>query len=159
MKTAIKMNKLYIPQTISYETTTSINFGELRNFLSTAAELYPNFDAWFNFKFRRQLATSQRKMIIAHDGSKLAGVSLLKCSKNESKISTLFVAPEFRNRDIGQNLIERSLSSLNSLDAFITVAEERQQELSPLLVKNGFRLSKSSKSLYRQNKVEQFFQL
>lgn len=129
----------------------------VRSFLEEVAPLYPCFDSWFNFKFRKGFEFGERELIVSHWGDQIAGVSLLKKSIEEKKISTFYVAPDFRGNGIASELMELSLIELGSnRDILITVSEERNEQLKPLLSRY-FEESKSEIGLYRDNSIEFFY--
>lgn len=151
----MKMTNVVCKSDLSIDLVSPINYPLLKNFLSDVSSLYPEFDTWFNFKVRR----FERSVLLAHDGNQLAGVSILKNSGDEKKISTFYVAPHFRGKMFGQALMTKSLQVLDSAETFITVSEERNRELVPLLNSNGFKLQKIVPNLYRSGKDELFYSL
>jgi GNAT superfamily N-acetyltransferase len=151
----MKMANVVCKSTLNVQLINQISYPLLRNFLSDVSFLYPEFDSWLNFKVRR----FGRDIVIAHDGNQLAGVSILKNSGEEKKISTFYVAPLFRGQMLGQALMAKSLQFLDSEETFITVSEERNRELVPLLNSNGFKLQKIVPNLYRDDKAELFYSL
>lgn len=151
----MKMANVVCKSTVSIQLINQISYPLLKSFLSDVSFLYPQFDSWLDFKVRR----FERDIVIAHDGSQLAGVSILKNSSDEKKISTFYVAPSFRGQMLGQMLMTKSLQFLDSAETFITVSEERNRELVPLLNSNGFRLQKAVPNLYRDGKSELFYSL
>ena len=155
------MNKVnvIVKQHINFEIYNSVGLSLLNKSLHEIAHLYPNFNAWLNFKFRRNLSSGERNIILATDGSNILGLSLLKKSKDESKICTFYVPEEYRGMNIGRDLMSKSLSILDSQNSFITVADERHSELKPLLDSSGFKLIKSVDALYREDSTEHFYYL
>ena len=153
------MNKfnILIKTQIEIEIYNSVDFVSLRNTLKDVEPLYPNFGAWLNFKFRRSLSSGERNIVLATDGTNILGLSLLKKNMDESKICTFYVPEIYRDMGIGKKLMCKSLSVLDSSDSFITVSDERQSELKPLLTSSGFKLVKSVDSLYRQKNTEHFY--
>tara|TARA_R100000306_G_C4378159_1_gene142897 strand:- start:347 stop:814 length:468 start_codon:yes stop_codon:yes gene_type:complete len=153
------MINILTKSSFSFEVAQNINFPALRRLLNDVAPLYPSFDAWLNFTFRRNMASGERRVLIAHNGSELVGAALLKDSLAEGKICTFFVSPDHRQMNIGGQLLDQALRELDRDDAFITVAEERKAELSPLLTSRGFSVGNSISSLYRPGSTEYLFTL
>jgi ribosomal protein S18 acetylase RimI-like enzyme len=137
----------------------NIDFCRLRNFLGDASLLYPNFDVWLHFKFLHGLPTGERKIAVAHDGAQIIGVALLKQNLSESKICTFYIMPKYRNLGVGKELMDFSLRTLDNPNTFITVADERKDELFPLLTSRGFKAAASCKDLYRELSTEYIFSL
>lgn len=151
----MKMTNVVYKGEVKINLVEQVNFPLLKLFLKDVSFLYPNFDSWLNFKVRR----NGRSILIAHDGNELAGVSILKNDIDEKKISTFYVAPHFRGQLLGQELMTKSLQFLDSGETLITVSEERNSELFPLLNSNGFKLQKIVSNVYRTDKDELFYSL
>ena len=155
----MKQTNILTSYQVNYEITQNINFTELKMFLNDVAGLYPNFDGWLNFTFRRNLTSGQRKIALAHNGNEIIGVALLKSDTFESKICTFYVDPAFRGMNIGSKLMDLSISTLDSPTTFITVCDERKSELAPLLSSRGFTLERSVGGLYHPHSFEHFYKL
>ncbi|MBA6232187.1 MULTISPECIES: GNAT family N-acetyltransferase [unclassified Colwellia] len=155
------MNKVnvLVKQHISFEIYNSVDLSLLNKSLKEIAPLYPNFNAWLNFKFRRNLCSGERNIVLATDGDNVLGLSLLKTNKDENKICTFYVPKQYRCMNIGNELMIKSLSILDNQSSFITVADERHSELKPFLLSHDFKLEKSVDSLYRDNIKEHFYSL
>ncbi|MFT1057592.1 GNAT family N-acetyltransferase [Enterobacter hormaechei] len=142
------------------EITTATEFTKhnVRDFLEQISCFYPNFHAWLNFTFVSQLKSGQRKALIIKEGQQIAGVSLIKISAEEQKISTFFVAPTFQRKGYGDALMERSLSYLHS-PVNITVCDERWNEMHGFLAKHNFKCENFVKDFYRPGFTEYFCSL
>lgn len=145
------MNKLHIISKPSTQVilNNSVSFPALKQLLSDVAPLYPNFEGWLNFTFRRNLSSGERQILIAHDGTNLQGCALLKNTPIESKICTFYVAQSARGQGIGEQLMQRSLVALDNADTIITVSDDRHAELYPLLKSAGFSLQQQLDAAYR----------
>lgn len=144
---------------IQYNVQQDADFKSLKHFLLSISPMYPNFEVWLNFTFRRNLTSGKRKIVTAYYGSELAGVALLKSDLAERKICTFYISEPFRGLGIGQKLLDIAIDTLNGSDSFITVSEERNGELSPLLYSKGFRLIDTVPKLYRPDSTEYFYSL
>ncbi|WP_368911078.1 GNAT family N-acetyltransferase [Proteus vulgaris] len=133
--------------------------GQINHFLSNISVLYPNFNDWLQYKFYQPSHESQRKIIIAHNGTTLLGVALLKKSHDENKICTLYTSPFYQGQGIGSQLVDLSLQYFDSPDVLITVAQEKLIELAPILKSKGFVCTASIKGMYRPESTELFFNL
>ena len=127
--------------------------------LHDVSHLYPGFEGWLTFKFLRDLPKGRRKLLVAHNGDAVIGWSLLKQDAEESKICTFYIAEECRGLGIGQELMNKSVQALDSRETFITVSDERLEELSPLLKSKGFTLSSSVPNMYRKGSTEHIWTL
>ena len=155
------MNKVnvIVKQRIDFDIYNSIELSHLNDTLKNVSPLYPNFDSWLNFSFRRNIPNGERSVLLATDGSNILGISLLKHSLNKNKICTFYIPEEFRGMNIGNELMSKSLSILDSENTIITVSNERIKELQPILSSHQFNLVNSKKSLYRSGVTEHIFSL
>ncbi|MEX5686642.1 GNAT family N-acetyltransferase [Pseudomonas silesiensis] len=127
--------------------------------LADAGSLYPGFKSWLYFTFRAGMINNQRKIIVAHHNGEVAGLSLIKKNLEEKKICTFYVRPEFRGCGLGGELMSESLRILDHNDIGITVSEERNDELYPLLNSSGFTVVSKKSDYYRSGKAEIFYSL
>lgn len=148
-------------QSINYASLFSydcqVSLLQISHFLSDISALYPNFNNWLQYKFYQPSYENQRKIIIAHNGTALLGVALLKKSYDENKICTLYTSPFYQGRGIGSQLVDLSLQYFDSSDVLITVAQEKRIELAPILKSKGFVCTASIKGMYRPETMEHFF--
>ncbi|HIF9181218.1 TPA: GNAT family N-acetyltransferase [Photobacterium damselae] len=139
-------------------TLETVDFKSIREFLEPVTELYPDFDTWYNFRLRRQYP-HQRIVIAAENSNMIIGVAILKKTQDEHKICTLFVHEEHRGKKIGSMLLNEAIQALKGKNIYITVAEERNAALKPLLEKYGFTLEDSKLGYYRPHATEFFYVL
>lgn len=125
--------------------------------LEDVSKLYPDFQGWFRNKFMPSFHMGERSILLAHNGSELCGVSLLKKTIEEDKICTFYVLPEFRGQKLGEALLDRSLEYFSTSDVLISVSTERVKELYPVLHSRGFQLESCIEDLYRQGNKEHFY--
>lgn len=144
---------------LSHTSHTCANFKTVASQLKDVAPLYPHFKSWLYFTFKPGFERGLRSIISARIDGRLAGLALLKNDAIEKKICTFFVLPEFREQGIGSKLMKESLAFLDSSETFISVSEERDSELFPLLSSNGFRCSSRITGYYRKDKYESFYKL
>jgi ribosomal protein S18 acetylase RimI-like enzyme len=143
----------------TFEVLNSIDRSALYSFLANVEPLYPNFKSWFNFTFCNSLGTGQRLVVLAHNGYEIVGVALLKKSISENKICTFYVSPKYRGGGVGNDLMGLAISTLDSDNIQITVSNERNAELAPLLQSKGFSVCQSVSGLYRPGASEYFYKL
>ncbi|ENM3755787.1 GNAT family N-acetyltransferase [Vibrio cholerae] len=148
-----------ICSSITVETQKSPDFAAIRTLLEPVSNLYPNFDSWFDFRFRRNFKSGERIVITAVYDSKIIGVALLKKTDVEHKICTLFVTKEARGQGTGSILLDKAIDVIHGNNIGISVAEERHSALQGLLVKRGFVLVSAEPNYYRNNVTEFFYEL
>ena len=137
----------------------NIKFSDLAKSLSTVGAYYPNFKNWLYFTFRKEMIEGKRSIVIARTGNSIAGLSLLKHTIDEKKICTFYVSPSYRGIGVGHQLMDAATSYLGDKDIKITVAEERNLELYPLLKSKGFSIESNVIGYYRENINEYFYSL
>ncbi|WP_343582568.1 GNAT family N-acetyltransferase [Pseudomonas sp.] len=136
-----------------------IAFDCIASCLESVAAHYPGFKEWLYFTFRTGLIQGKRSVLLARSNNDVMGLSLLKHDGLEKKICTFFVLPEYRGIGVARELMNHSLSNLGEANIGITVSEERNDELYPLLASKGFTLHKAVAGYYRNSKIENFYSL
>jgi len=137
----------------------NVDFMFIASHLSAVSHLYPGFKEWLYFKFKPEFLSGSRDILVAYDGNKIAGLSLLKFSSVEHKICTFYIMPEYRGLSIGHELMDRSLSLLCSRNVLISVSEEREVELSRVLKSFKFNLDRKIEGVYRSGVFESFYSI
>lgn len=124
-------------------------------FLMEANMPYPAFSVWYNNLFTDDLYLKpEREIMICEKEYRIAGVTILKRTKEEAKICTMYVAKQYRHNGIGQMLMELSLEWLKNQKPVITLDSSKEPEFTGILNHFGFALQKRSCGLYRPEKVE-----
>jgi hypothetical protein len=125
---------------------------------------YPGIVEWFN-KIIKEIDEDNQKrelflaIVINEDNIELAGVLILKKTKFEKKICTIRVDKKFQKMGIGTKLFEKSFEYLETATPLITLPEECYEEGSyrSLFKKYNFMETSKVKGIYRDNKIEYFF--
>lgn len=117
---------------------------------------YPNFSLWFA-KVACQLNSTTRKMYVALDKGKIAGVLILKRDNEENKICTLRVSEHYRGQGIGSRLMNIAITELKTNKPLITVSGAHINEFSGILSKYGFELRQKCKDYYCKGDYEYAF--
>lgn len=137
----------------------SVDFIFIAKHLAAVAHLYPGFKEWLYFTFKPEFSRGARDVLVAYSGNDISGLALLKRARSEHKICTFYVFPSFRGGNIGHELMDRSISFLDGREISISVSEEREIELSPLLKNAGFTLHYKLEDHYRVGNYESFYRL
>ena len=124
--------------------------------LTVPAMYYPGFNDWVN-KVVQELTARRRSFILAKSQNKIVGISILKHYKEENKLCTFWVNPEFRRRHIASELLTRSLNSFEGKEPIITIPESRMGEFDFLIKRRDFVYRKVNYGLYHENMKEYFF--
>ena len=127
------------------------------NLTKPICDTYSSHDDWFKSKFVPNIQKGERIYIVSFDDNEnLTGCSLLKDTKQEKKICTLFVNPKYRKQGIASVLLDASLNVLNN-KAVMTVADKNLSQLLSLIKKYNFELTSVKKDVYTKGSVEYFF--
>jgi len=141
---------------ICFKIDNKLNFTSLSYLLREVEKTYPNFPEWLDFNFKTNKKERYILAVYLNKGTpKLIGVSLIKKSKDEHKICTLFLLPKYRNLSIGSDLLNCSINLLNTKDIYITIPEEQSGNVSELLASRGFCLYETKRGVYKKGVKEQ----
>lgn len=127
------------------------------NLLNDIEIFYPNFKIWFSTKVIPGLVNNTREILTEYRNGQLVGIAIIKRTKEEQKICTIKVIPEYQNRGIGIKLFKKSLLSLNTDKPLVTVPEERFNEFHKIFTHFGFKLNEIKKDYYRKGKKEYIY--
>lgn len=125
--------------------------------LNDIQELYPEFKYWYSTKVIPGLINGSREILTEYRENRLIGIAIIKNEKDEKKICTIKVLPEYQNKGIGIKLFKRALSSLNTNKPFVTVPEERFNEFHKIFTYYGFQLTQIIEGYYREGKKEYIY--
>ncbi|MFA5405945.1 MAG: GNAT family N-acetyltransferase [Candidatus Nanoarchaeia archaeon] len=99
-----------------------------------------------------------KKSLVFDEDNSIAGLLVLKDNpkKDYVKISTLIVLDGYRNKDIGNSLLEQALiytEKVKKNNISTTVSEDIVDGLA-FFIKKGFRIIKEMKDKYKKGKIE-----
>lgn len=133
---------------------------ELNNYqiiLDDIQTYYPDFKKWYSTKVIPGLINNSREIITEYRNNQLIGIAIIKKEKDEKKICTIKVIPEYQNKGIGIKLFKKSLKALNTDKPFVTVPEERFNEFHKIFTHFGFTLTQIKEDYYRKGKKEYIY--
>lgn len=130
-------------------------FNSVYTRLSSAEQLYPNFNSWYYSKVLPDILSNKREFIFEYRDNSMVGLSLVKY--DEKKLCTLKIFEESQNRGFGLKLFEKSFEKLETDKPFLTVSEEKYEEFKKLFDYYKFELTSVKSGLYRSGKLEYFF--
>lgn len=88
------------------------------------------------------------------DYNRFAGAMILKKTRDEKKICTLYVHGNFRRRGIGTAFMDIAREKLDDQYPVITISELREAEFAPFLQQFGFKLYDRYNGYYRSGVSE-----
>lgn len=108
---------------------TDINFSKAINelFILTKFNIkqYPGYVNWFYGTCIPGVIRDEREIYFALDGLTLSGLSVVKKSKDERKLCTLYVDEDRRHESIGRKILDKSFEYLGTTKPLITIPENR----------------------------------
>lgn len=124
-------------------------------FLMEANMQYPAFSVWYGNLFTDDLKLKpEREIIVCEKEYEIAGVTILKSTKEEAKICTMYVAEQYRHNGLGRRLMELSLEWLENDKPVITLDKSKESGFAGILKHFGFVLQEENCGLYNPGKVE-----
>lgn len=76
---------------------------------------HPEFSAWYSSLFTDDLRLKpEYEIVICEKEYEIAGVTILKSTKEEAKICTVYVAEQYRHNGLGRRLMELSIENMTS---------------------------------------------
>lgn len=133
---------------------------DVRELLDFLPVLYPEGHSWLA-KALREVACGDADAFEIRSGDRLVGILLGKVKGNRYKVRTLFVAPEYRGRGLGGDLLRRGIDAAYASGAsfvYLTVADTMSDELAPLMRSEGFRQLALERNRYGIGRDELVFQ-
>lgn len=98
-------------------------------FLMEANMQYPAFSVWYGNLFTDDLKLKpEREIIVCEKEYEIAGVTILKSTKEEAKICTMYVAEQYRHNGLGRRLMELSLEWLKNDKPVITLDKSKEPD-------------------------------
>jgi len=140
------------------EATRLVDCFNVLPFVRGLDSFYPDITEWFVNKAIPGIVVGSDICLIAEDGNNVCGVVLAKNTIAEKKLRCVRVVPSYVGRGLGYKLIERAIYKLGNETPIASVAEEKINDYSRLLVNGfGFKLTGVEKGVYRRGKLEYVF--
>ena len=102
----------------------NIVFNEIYEISKFMSNQYPNFEYWFKEKVKKTIKEKEGDIIFYRKDEEIQGFVIVKNTKIEKKICTIYVKKEFRELNIGSKLIEEAIVYLGTLKPLITIPEK-----------------------------------
>lgn len=121
---------------------------------------YPDFYNWYHNTVLNGLSNGTRKIFIAKTTfsfEKINAILIIKNTKEEKKICTLYVDKETRFMSFGKKLMDIAMNEFNSEKPLITVSENNIDMFRPFLAKYDFEEKDALLNYYKNGKVEYTF--
>ena len=125
----------------------------LKNLLSLR-DYYSDFADWFDCSVQPNL-DGTRFIYVAYDEDKFAGALILKKTKVETKICTLFVHPDYQFNHIGGDFLEIASQKLKTSKLPISLSDAVKKDFFNNTLFN-FVLEKECQNKYHDGRTEYF---
>lgn len=118
---------------------------------------YANFAAWYDKVFVEVLMDDVRRdIVLAVDGTTIAGILILKDIDGEKKMCNIVVVPAYRKKGIASELFEIAFEYLGTRKPMISIAQDLVPSFSGLIRKFKFKLTNIDQA-YHKNKAEFYY--
>lgn len=95
------------------------------NATEDVCKLYPNYFMWYWKKVVPNILTGTRDVIIIMVNEEVVGVAIVKKADEERKLCTVYVEPNYRDREITTKLLEEAFSFLGTTKPLASISEEK----------------------------------
>ena len=119
-------------------------------------QTYPDYQNWYEKTFLAGLKKGERGIIVAMDDKKIVGCALIKNTRLEKKLCTLFVRPNDRRQGIGEQLLKAAIQKLGQ-NPLVSVSQKNKHFVDTLFRKFNFQLTAMKKGVYQPESMEYFF--
>lgn len=133
-------------------------FNEIFSFLKKLVFEYPDFEWWYSRLFSAEYEiVPTREIIICKKDTDLAGVIILKKSRQERKICTLRVDRKYRNYGIATQLIKYGLDWLDTDKPLVTCHKMKKGQFDKIFQYFGFELEQEYCGYYSFFNIESVY--
>ena len=136
------------------------NINELKNLILEFYEMtfflnktYPGYRDWFS-KQIRGCFNNERAILYTRDKDLITGLIFLKKTKEESKICTIYVLPEYKDHGIATMLIEESFKFLETSKPLTTMNKNKLEMFSKIIDKYNWVITDELDNLYNEGETE-----
>lgn len=124
-------------------------------FLMEANIQHPEFSAWYSGLFTDDLRLKpEYEIVICEKEYEIAGVTILKSTKEEAKICTVYVAEQYRHNGLGRRLMELSLEWLENEKPVMMLDKSKEPDFAGILKHFGFVFQEENYGLHNPGKIE-----
>lgn len=121
-------------------------------------QVITNYFIWYWKKVVPDILTGTRDVIIITFNEEVVGVAIVKKEDDERKLCTVYVEPNYRNREITTKLLEEAFSFLGTTKPLISIGEEKLDMFQCIIKKyNWEKTQVLPKGNYNENSREIVF--
>lgn len=119
---------------------------------------YPGYKKWFLEKQLSAIESDERNILfVKNNENKIIALACLKKTDEEQKICTLYVSEEYRNMNIGSQLVEESIKWLENSKPLITISDYKFEMFESLIEKYDWQLTEAITGIYNEESKELCF--
>jgi|APTNR8051073442_1049403.scaffolds.fasta_scaffold01577_11 hypothetical protein len=141
---------------ILHEQSDAIKAQRALQFLLPLSHAYPGISHWFVNKVTPYIGISRCLVMIERHGE-IVALGIAKNEEREKKLCTIRVAPDYEGRGMGLRVMDNLMQWLNTDLPLATVNEEKMPAFERVFCSYGFCLTSVVNGLYREGKLEFFF--
>ena len=128
------------------------------NATESVCKSYPNYFIWYWKKVVPDILTGTRDVIIIMFNEEVAGVAIVKKKDDERKLCTVYVEPNYRDREITTKLLEEAFSFLGTTKPLISISEEKLDMFQGIIKKYNWKKTQVlPEGYYNENSREIVF--
>jgi len=118
---------------------------------------YSNFSDWYDKVFVEVLMDNVRRdIVLAVDGTTIAGILILKDMDGEKKVCNIVVLPAYRKQGIANELFEIAFEYLGTRKPMLSMSQDLVPSFSGIIRKFKFKLTNIDQA-YNKDKPEFYY--
>lgn len=131
----------------------------VRTLLAPVFALYPHGEMWYDRQFCVEWRNDLRSIYVLRDYDEIVGVALTKNTPHEQKLCSFYIDESLKPRlNKAELLLNHAMSDMDEYrDVYITVPDERNEVMRPLLIGSGFVHKQTLEGAYRDGVAEHYY--
>ena len=118
---------------------------------------YSNFSDWYDKIFVEVLMDNMRRdIVLAVDGTTIAGIMILKDMDGEKKVCNIVVLPAYRKQGIANEFFEIAFEYLGTRKPMLSMSQDLVPSFSGIIRKFKFKLTNIDQA-YNTDKAEFYY--
>lgn len=144
--------------TINSKLNNESYFNEIKYCLVHLSSYYSYFSDWLGKVFR-EVKVGKRTILLHYSNDIISGINILKHSRYQNKLCTIWIHPYYRFRGIATNLLLESKLKFSGNDPVITIPEFAITNFQLIIYRNKFYLYDRIPNLYKHGITEYIFKI
>lgn len=123
-------------------------FDDIKDQSVFLSQNYPLFEKWLNEKVIPNIINGERSIVVEKRYGNLVAFMILKHTKQEKKICTLRVMPEYEHSGLGINLFKLGFEILGTEKPLLSISDNMKSKFEKVFDYFGFKKERSYYGLY-----------